>query len=245
MLLVVSAKRLNEDDKREGKFLGIFNIVTFPNNICNGTNDLQGICYSSTECTSKGGEASGSCASGFGTCCVFISKSDTALGMINFNTKIAYLQNPNFPQERKDALMQTIQLDPINENICQIRLDFLEFQMDGGSAIEKSCDRDMFQIIGGGGMNLGIGTLCGSNTNQHVYLPVQGMMGGPATIRIITRERSNGNISDGYKWNIKVTQVRKQFSENQKYHHGHSLIVPILRMYLSLHLKAVHNIFKV
>ena len=30
-----------EGDRR-GKFFGIFNIVTFPNDVCNGTNDLQG-----------------------------------------------------------------------------------------------------------------------------------------------------------------------------------------------------------
>ena len=33
--------RETKDDRR-GKFFGIFNIVTFPNDICNGTNDLQG-----------------------------------------------------------------------------------------------------------------------------------------------------------------------------------------------------------
>ena len=31
----------NTEDKR-GKFFGIFNIVSFPNDVCNGTNDMQG-----------------------------------------------------------------------------------------------------------------------------------------------------------------------------------------------------------
>ena len=32
---------------------------------------FQGTCYASSECTSKGGSASGNCASGFGVCCSF------------------------------------------------------------------------------------------------------------------------------------------------------------------------------
>ena len=31
----------NKEDRR-GKFFGIFNIVSFPNDVCNGTNDMQG-----------------------------------------------------------------------------------------------------------------------------------------------------------------------------------------------------------
>ena len=66
--------------------------------------------------------------------------------MITFDTKVAYLQNPDYPQDHDNALMQTIQLVPINENICQIRLDFLEFQTDGGTEMYKHCDRDMSRL---------------------------------------------------------------------------------------------------
>ena len=45
-LLTISAARHkaaggNKEDRR-GKFFGIFNIVSFPNDVCNGTNDMQG-----------------------------------------------------------------------------------------------------------------------------------------------------------------------------------------------------------
>ena len=132
------------------------------------------------------------------------------MGMATFDTKVAYLQSPGFPQEHDKSLMQTVQLVPIDENICQIRLDFIEFQTDGGSTIDKQCDRDMFRVTGGGGIDLGVGDLCGKNTGQHLYIPVQGSRGGPANIRIITQDRSGGNFSMGYKWNVKVTQVRGQ-----------------------------------
>ena len=168
------------------------------------------MCLSDAECTEKGGEASGTCASGFGSCCAFVDRSDSMMGMTTFDTKVAYLQSPGFPQEHDKSLMQTVQLVPIDENICQIRLDFIEFQTDGGSTIDKQCDRDMFRVTGGGGIDLGVGDLCGKNTGQHLYIPVQGSRGGPANIRIITQDRSGGNFSMGYKWNVKVTQVRGQ-----------------------------------
>ena len=30
------------------------------------------------------------------------------------------------------------------------------------------------KVLGTGGLSLGVGTLCGRNTGQHLYLPVQG-----------------------------------------------------------------------
>ena len=31
------------EGERRGKFFGLFNIVSFPNDVCNGTSDMQGI----------------------------------------------------------------------------------------------------------------------------------------------------------------------------------------------------------
>ena len=109
------------------------------------------------------------------------------MGMSSLNTKVSYLQNPSYPRSHDDALVQMIQLIPCNEDICQIRLDFIEFQLDGGSTIDKPCDRDMFKISGIGGISLGVGDLCGNNKGQHLYIPVDGSVGGPANIRIVTR----------------------------------------------------------
>ena len=36
-----------------------------------------GVCLSPRECTERGGLSEGSCASGFGACCLFISRSDS------------------------------------------------------------------------------------------------------------------------------------------------------------------------
>ena len=60
-----------EDAGREDKQLSIFNVIRFPNSACGSTDNLNGTCYTASECTSLGGTASGSCASSFGVCCVF------------------------------------------------------------------------------------------------------------------------------------------------------------------------------
>ena len=57
--------------ERDDKQFSIFNVIKFPNSNCEGSGSLNGTCYTNTECTSLGGTSSGSCASGFGVCCVF------------------------------------------------------------------------------------------------------------------------------------------------------------------------------
>merc|ERR1712115_730263 len=69
--------------------LAIFSIVTFPNSECQSTKDKEnkGVCYSSTECSEKGGVAEGNCAAGFGVCCIIKIKSKTG-GTISHNATI-------------------------------------------------------------------------------------------------------------------------------------------------------------
>ena len=45
-------------------------IVKFNNDACTGIDGTMGTCHTDSECTSKGGEERGKCASGFGVCCV-------------------------------------------------------------------------------------------------------------------------------------------------------------------------------
>merc|ERR1719418_519410 len=62
---------LETTETREGKTLPVFQVVKFPNDVCAGSNSKNGTCYTAEECSNKGGTSSGSCASGFGVCCVF------------------------------------------------------------------------------------------------------------------------------------------------------------------------------
>ena len=64
--LVGAGAQLERDGRQS-----IFQVVRFPNDVCAASSGLNGTCYTASECTSKGGSASGSCASSFGVCCVF------------------------------------------------------------------------------------------------------------------------------------------------------------------------------
>merc|ERR1712038_1699222 len=59
-------------DERAGKAFSLFSIVQFPNQQCTGSSSstTYGTCYTSSECSAKGGSADGNCAAGFGVCCV-------------------------------------------------------------------------------------------------------------------------------------------------------------------------------
>ena len=48
----------------------VFQIVKFNNDACTAVDGKIGSCYTLAECTSLGGGDGGSCASGFGVCCI-------------------------------------------------------------------------------------------------------------------------------------------------------------------------------
>ena len=57
---------LEPESNRSPKYMSLFNIVKFPNDVCTSSadNTVSGTCYSSSECESNGGAASGNCAQG-------------------------------------------------------------------------------------------------------------------------------------------------------------------------------------
>ena len=63
---------------RAARFLNFFQIVTLKNQPYDtfGTEESGGVCYSPWECSERGGEESGNCASGFGRCCVIKTLDD-------------------------------------------------------------------------------------------------------------------------------------------------------------------------
>lgn len=63
-------KKLNRFAPHLNAVLSLFSVVRFTNSACTGDNSYNGTCYTSTECTKYGGTASGTCASGFGVCCI-------------------------------------------------------------------------------------------------------------------------------------------------------------------------------
>ena len=69
-----------------------------------------GTCYSRTECSNKGGNADGSCAGGFGVCCVFNTPCNSET-----SENGTYFSSP-------DSLSSvcSIMINPMEEDICQV-----------------------------------------------------------------------------------------------------------------------------
>ena len=61
-------------------------------------------------------------------------------------TQVGYLRNPSWPGGDTRASLQTVQLVPRDNDICQLRLDFLTFTLDSGSALDMPCDRDRVSV---------------------------------------------------------------------------------------------------
>ena len=60
--------------------------------------------------------------------------------------QVGYLRNPSWPGGDTRASLQTVQLVPRDNSICQLRLDFLTFTLDSGSALDTPCDRDRVSV---------------------------------------------------------------------------------------------------
>ena len=97
------------------QFLNLITWVQFENTECAGSSGDNGTCFTSNECAEIGGTADGTCASGFGVCCVLkvctitSSPSDTNIFSLlnkyfqyncgsktNYNS--TYFENDNYPQ---------------------------------------------------------------------------------------------------------------------------------------------------
>merc|ERR1712165_645539 len=130
--LVVPSQSLSAKQPKE---FSLFSVVTFQNKECTTDTSLtggatQGTCYSSTECTDKGGTKSGNCASGFGVCCAFLNTASITSTISENRTR---LRNTEFPstQTATDAKSIVYTVNKMSSDICQIRLDFTRFVIGG------------------------------------------------------------------------------------------------------------------
>ncbi len=141
--------------------LSIFSVVRFVNRPCRSTSQFtkanrintfrNGTCLTSAECDEQGGSAAGSCAEGFGTCCVF---AVTTTGN-TINTNCTYLQNPGFPAVYGETnnvqytiskcncgtymmITHATKLSVLILDVCYLRLDFECFTILGTGATTEA-----------------------------------------------------------------------------------------------------------
>ncbi|KAF2349273.1 CUB domain [Trinorchestia longiramus] len=159
---------------------------------CTSAGGKSGICYSSADCTTLSGTPDGTCAKGLGVCCLI---TRTCEGTSAFQETT--FTNPNYPSTQAAALGSCrIRITPLNDNICQLRLDFEEFTLSQPNP-EGECDRDFLQVVAG---SSNVPKICGDNAGQHMYVDVDPQFGS-ALINVDTS-------SAGSKWKIKVTQIQ-------------------------------------
>merc|ERR1712228_99770 len=193
---------------REKKVLPVFQVVKFPNDICSGSS-LNGTCYTSEECSNKGGKNDGSCASGFGVCCTFTmgcsgSSSENSTYIVQSST--TSLTSPC-----------TYTICPATSNICRIRFDFTTFVLatavlgtTSGGAVPAAgslngaaigdCTTDSMYISGA--MGGGTPVICGTWAGYHMIVDAD--PSGSTCHKAIFNVGATTTTSR--KWNIRVTQ---------------------------------------
>lgn len=134
------------------------------------------------------------------------------------NQNQTYFTNPGYPSSYNGTLHCSLEIHKIFTplRICQIRLDFIDFELNRPT--EGDCVQDRF-VVSGQNANSVSPALCGRNTGQHseyqsivcgiklfpstkipVYFDMDGAQ-GPFTLRVMTS-------GPGYRrWNIRVSQI--------------------------------------
>jgi len=170
----------NTNSSQQERALSVFTVVKFPNTVCaSSTSGRNGTCYTQSECTSKGGSASGACASSFGVCCVF----EKTCGAGSISENCTYFTSSG----RSAGSSCSLTICKSSSDVCQLRLDFEAFSLSQpvtstagqhysnpatvtliGTRI-GNCDTDFFSVGVPGGQAPPL--ICGSNSGQHMYVP--------------------------------------------------------------------------
>ncbi len=191
----------------------------FPNDPCNTTNTQLGTCYTNEECSSIGGSASGSCASGYGVCCQVVVRTTNSRSSEN-NT---YVESENVVS----AGQYRYSICPADSNVCQLRLQFDTFTITGPSISTVSslrivngapvsaggvtasqatqCLTDVFNVVNSGGYN--VPNICGVNRGEHIYSDIDRAVGSCNDLVFQISDTPVGNVIPATRqWSILVTQ---------------------------------------
>lgn len=139
------------------------------------------------------GKASGSCAEGFGVCCVLTVGCGGSS-----STNNSYLVQPS--TTTPSTCSYTI--CPSSKDICQIRIDFERLVLSPASAVSGTvglCTDDTLSLTSPGGLSPPL--LCGTLTGQHLYLQAS------SACHQVNAVISNTDSSTQREWQVKVSQI--------------------------------------
>jgi len=201
-------KTLDDNPSRDKRVMSVFNVVTFPNTACGSSSGYNGTCYTSSECTSKGGTASGTCASSFGVCCVF----SLACGATTSENNTYALMDEFSISSDSDPCAYTF--CPLSSDVCKLKFDFDILVLEGPFSYSSTnadvdsansngplfgdCFYDTLTVTNPGGAVPP--TICGYNTGQHMYVPAS------SSCNTLNINIDTGTTTTTRKWQIKITQ---------------------------------------
>lgn len=201
LLLLGTAAHAAPQEQGEGRVLSIFSVVNFPNLACRATENedggarsgLMGTCLSSTECNDISGMKRGSCASGFGVCCVKTLK-ECGGTVSNNNT---YIANKDYPTALAAGVNTCEYTVTRQGEICQLRLDFQDVVLDTNA--NGLTDNTVGRIVATGGSGNEPPAVSGTLSGDHMYVEVNDQ---DPKITITTVAGAANQ-----KWNIQVSQI--------------------------------------
>jgi len=167
--------------------IGIFNVVKFPNDVCKGSGTMNGTCYTKEECSDKKGTAAGTCAEGFGVCCIIsLNCGETS------RDNCTYLKQDSTTSPGSGC---TYKICPVSSDINRIRLDFLTFMIaapvqlptstpnavsgtdaatSGGAALAEPYKSAVGHCATDSFVATGTPVICGDLKGEHMYLDTDG-----------------------------------------------------------------------
>ncbi|KAF0294713.1 hypothetical protein FJT64_007638 [Amphibalanus amphitrite] len=178
---------------RDARLFGVFQLVRFPNEPCSTTElGTNGTCYLADECTRNGGRAMGTCARGYGVCCVFSAGCGE---VISRNSTIF-----RGPGNQTAPFNCRLTVGKVNENICQLRLAFEQLSL-AGPDVDGVCRQDQFSVTGASSAQPPV--LCGVNSGSHMYVDVAPGSGSQVTLQVTT----SGTQTANRDWRVRVDQI--------------------------------------
>jgi len=207
LVLCVASSGLAEESDRQERVFSPFSVVRFQNDICGG-GSRNGTCLTSEMCEDQSGTSDGTCADGFGVCCVFELKCGEASSQNN--TYIVQTSTTTQPVSGNSECSYTI--CPASPNIRRIRYDFTTLQLtaqnpaaivavgtkptSGKEGSVGKCLDDSLSITGSTGTTPAI---CGTNSGQHMVVDNDGMACHQVNFLISSKSTTRS-------WDIWVTQ---------------------------------------
>ncbi|XP_025408405.1 uncharacterized protein LOC112682120 [Sipha flava] len=201
----------DREDQRQAKGVQMFgwHLMEGAKRSCVGPNGRPGVCMSQNDCSEMKGKSVGRCFP-YDSCCSITPNSCGGYS----GSSTTYFQSPDTFQE-----LCTYKIH-VRQNTCQLRIDFERFSLSQPTKPNNEsayvCEHDEFTLVTNGNTKMNLPVLCGKNSGQHVYVPVneQASTGSKTKQHITLKFRLTARDEDYTEqepfWKLKISQLECQ-----------------------------------